>query len=164
MKPELLARKSGELSVSGEALTGLMADVLAKGRPFRFRARGTSMSPLIKDGDVVTVVPLSGAGPRAGEIVAFLHPSTGKAAVHRIVRAKAGRFVLRGDNAGAADGAVPADRILGVVTGVERAGRRIGPSGRPFARALAFLSLAGGLARGLDLLRRLAGRGPKRTR
>lgn len=164
MKPAVRVRRGGEISFSGDSFTELLRAVLAKGCPFRFRARGASMSPLIKDGDLVTIAPVSRSGPRSGEIAAFVHPATGKVAVHRIVRRAEGRFVARGDNAGMEDGTFSADRILGVVTKVERAGRRIGPSGRRIGRAIAFLSLTGGLAWGLGLLRRLIGRGPKRTR
>ena len=163
MKPAVLVRRGGELPLSGDSLTELLSAVMAKGRPFRFRARGVSMSPLIKDGDVVTIAPSGGAGPRAGEIVAFIHPATGKVAVHRLVRRKGGRFVARGDNADVEDGMIPADRILGVVTGIERGGRKVKSAGRPFGPALAFLSRTGWLARGLALLRRLTGRAPKRT-
>lgn len=163
MKPAVLVRRGGELPLSGRSLTGLLIAVLAKGRPFRFRARGASMSPLIKDGDVVTIAPPGGAGPRPGEIVAFVHPATGNIAVHRLVRRAGGRFAARGDNADVEDGTLPSDRILGVVTSVERGGRKVGPSGRRSGPALAFLSRTGWLDRGLALVRRLAGRTPNRT-
>ena len=55
-----------------------MRAVLEKGRAFRFEARGTSMLPLIRDGDVVTVTPLSGGGPRTGDVVAFADPGRGR--------------------------------------------------------------------------------------
>ncbi len=161
MKPAVMVRKGGELPLSGDSLTELLRAVLAKGKPFRFRARGWSMSPFIKDGDVVTVSPLGGRRPRTGEIVAFLHPRTGKAAIHRVVRMRDGRFSVRGDNAFGPDGALSPDRILGAVTRVERGGRNVRGTGGPASLAVALLSRTGALVRGLSLSRRLAGRGKK---
>jgi len=158
MKPAVQVRRGGELPLAGDSLTDLLRAVLDKGRPFRFRARGWSMSPFIKDGDVVTVSPLGGRPPRTGEIVAFLHPGTGKASVHRVVRTRDGRFTVRGDNAFGPDGTLPPDRILGAVTRVERDGRRVRGAGGPASLAVALLSRTGALVRGLTLSRRLAGR------
>jgi hypothetical protein len=161
MKSAALVRKGGELALSGPALTDLMTAVLAKGKAFRFRARGWSMSPFVKDGDVLTVRPLPGRDPRPGEIVAFLHPRSGQAGVHRIVGVAGGMFLVRGDNVNQADGALARDRILGMVTEIVRDGRRVrGVSGR-LGPVLAVLSRAGGLSRGLEMLRRLVRRPQK---
>jgi signal peptidase len=163
MKPARLVRKEGELPLSGEAMTELMRAVLAKGKPLRFRAKGLSMSPFIKDGDVVTVRPLGGARPRTGDIVAFLHPATGKAAVHRIVRETAGLFSLKGDNLPDGDGPLSLGQILGTVCRVERAGKNV-RLGRGGGRALiASLSRSGLLTRAVDVARRASGRKPVRS-
>ncbi len=161
-KPELRTRQGGELPLSGEALTELLRAVLAKGWPFRFRARGWSMSPFIKDGDVITVAPLRGRPPRAGRIVAFLHPGTGRVAVHRVVRTKDGRFSIRGDNTDAPDGILPPERILGTVSRIERDGRKVHGAGRAASSAVALLSRTGALVRGLSASRRLTGRTKRR--
>lgn len=153
-----LVREQGELPLSGVSLTELLSSVLAKGKAFRFRAKGGSMSPFVKEGDVITVSPLRGRQPRTGEIVAFLHPTSGRVAVHRVVRASPGAFLLRGDNSHDAEGPLAGERILGVVTEVVRGGKRVkGVQGR-FSPMVAFLSRSGALVRGLGLLRRLAGR------
>lgn len=128
---------AGGLALSGESLAGLMGAVLEKGGSFRFEARGESMHPAIRDGDVVTVVPPGGRLPRTGDIVAFVHPETGGVRVHRIVGIDDGRFVLKGDNALGADPAVGRDGILGFVVGLERNGRR-----RPLEPALLGAALA----------------------
>jgi Peptidase S24-like len=164
MKPAVLVRKSGELPLSGDSLTELLRAVLAKGKPFRFRAGGSSMSPFIKDGDIVIVSPLLGRKPRTGEVVAFLHPGTGKVAVHRIVRKKTGWFFLRGDNSFSVDGALTFDRVLGSVTRVERQGRRVRGMGGRLSPAVALLSRTGGLVRGLSFARRLNGQRTRRGR
>lgn len=154
MKEARLIRKAGEVALSGEALTELLRAVLAAGRPLRFRAGGLSMSPFIKDGDVLTVRPLEGKAPRTGDVVAFIHPATGRAAVHRIVRENAGLFSLKGDNAPLADGAVPLERILGTVCRVERGGRDVRLGRTSGGAAIAALSRSGWLAKGLTAVRR----------
>ena len=160
MKPALLVRKGGELALSGESLTELLRAVLDKGRPFRFRALGWSMSPFIKDGDVVTVSPCRGRRLRTGAVVAFIHPETGKTAVHRIVRARGGHLVVKGDNCEAADGRVSPDRILGAVTRIERNGRKMRLGRGPADPIIAILSRSGWLGRAADAFRALFRRRP----
>lgn len=128
--PSPHVRRGGELRIAGEALAGLMRAVLEKGRPFRFVAGGTSMHPFIQDGDVVTVVPFQGRGPKPGDVAAFVHPGTGWVRIHRVVGAEAGRFFLKGDNVLGDDGALDRESLLGLVAGLERGGRKIpvGPS------------------------------------
>jgi len=153
MKPALRVRKGGELALSGDVLTDLMRSVLAKGRPFRFRARGSSMSPFIKNGDVVTVSPLGGQELRTGEIVAFVHPESGKAAVHRVVGGQPGLYSLKGDNAAKPDGDLGPDRILGRVTLIERGGKGFRPGRTWRAALIAVLSRSGWLGRSLRIWR-----------
>jgi hypothetical protein len=125
------------LPISGASLAGLMGAVLEKGKPFRFEARGESMHPAIRDGDILTVAPPAGREPRTGDIVAFVHSGTGGVLVHRVIRTRAGRYVLKGDNALGADPEVGQDAILGRVVGLERDGRprRLGPAALAFALA-----------------------------
>ncbi len=136
-KPSPRIRSGGELPLSGESLAGLMRAVLDKGKPFRFEARGTSMYPFIRDGDVVTVAPLAGADPKPGDVAAFVQPGTSGVRVHRIVKVETGRYFLKGDNALDADGALARDMILGLVVRLERGGRArtVGPTFRTAAIA-----------------------------
>jgi hypothetical protein len=112
-------------SLSSPKLLGLARAVLGCGVSFRFRATGQSMSPFIRSGDVLTIAPLSGRPPRIGEVVAFVHPVTGKLAVHRVVRARDAARLLRGDATLEADGWVRPEDILGRVTAIERNGRHV---------------------------------------
>lgn len=146
-------RAGGDLPL----VTGLMPAVLEKGRPFRFEARGTSMEPFIVDGDILTVVPLVGSRPRPGDVAAFVHPASGGVRVHRVVKVEDGRYVLKGDNALDADGALSRDQILGVVVRLERGGR-VRPVGRGLGAALrARLSRSALVVRLTRRARRLAG-------
>jgi signal peptidase len=102
----------------------LLRAVLARNVPFRFRARGSSMYPFIRDGDRVTVFPIAGAGFQPGDVVAFVENGAGRLVVHRIIADSSGVFLMQGDNNPAPDGWVPLANVLGRVTLVERGGRR----------------------------------------
>lgn len=163
MKTAPNVRKKDSLPLSGESLTEIMRAVLAQGKPFRFRAGGLSMSPFIKDGDVVTVRPLGRRPPRTGDIAAFLYPGTSRVAVHRIVREKSGRFSLKGDNIPDIDGSLPLGRILGTVSRVERDGAKVSLGGRAGAAAIASLSRSGLLSKAVGAARRAGLRKRGRT-
>ncbi len=135
-----LSVKHPEIQISGLALTALAADVLGKGASFRFKATGYSMTPFIKDGDIVTVSPRSPQDLRTGDIAAYTRTTDERMIVHRIVATRGGLFLVKGDNSPSFDGLIPGSRILGCITRIERNGRslRVGLcSGR---KALAFLS------------------------
>ncbi len=139
-KPDLYAVPGGLLSLSGEALQDFLQTVLAKGAAFRFRARGASMNPFIRDGDVVTLSPWEGDFLSSGDVVAFCHPETGRLVIHRIVRKKSQGFLLRGDSCLKSDGLVQASGIFGRVTKVERSGRVLRLGLGPEAQLLALLA------------------------
>ncbi|MGH9823345.1 MAG: signal peptidase I [Blastocatellia bacterium] len=101
---------------------------LSKRIPVEIRMSGSSMSPAIEDGDLVTVEPLEVGALRAGDIVLY-NSLRDTAVIHRIIKVERGsgeRSVLtRGDAASQNDIAVPQHRILGRVKLIERAGERI---------------------------------------
>lgn len=146
-EPRLYAVPGGALSLSGPTLQEFLRAVIAKNARFRFRARGFSMAPFIRDGDVLTVAPLAGPAPRLGDVVAFCHPATQRLLVHRVVAKKSGAFLLRGDNTARCDGFVSAAKILGIVSRVERNGRSARIGRRPERVLLAFLARSGLLFR-----------------
>jgi len=119
-KPALFVKRGEELALSGHLLKELLRTVLDKGASFRFRAKGFSMSPFIKDGDVVTVAPMLGTVPGLGDVVVFIHPRTGKLVIHRIVGKRADSYLIKGDNFPEGDDFVPRANILGHVAKVER--------------------------------------------
>jgi signal peptidase I len=124
-KPALFVKKGEGLSLSGQLLKELLKSALDKGASFRFRSRGFSMSPFIKDGDVVTVTPLWAATPGLGDVVVFTHPRTGKLVIHRVVGKRPDSYLIKGDNFLEGDGFVPKANILGHVAGVERDGNEV---------------------------------------
>jgi phage repressor protein C with HTH and peptisase S24 domain len=142
------------LLFSGTAMIELMEAVHARGLPFRFTAGGHSMAPFIKDGDVISVSPLSSRLPGRGEVVAFLHPETKSLCVHRVLSATEGDILIQGDNVpGKPDGVIPPEDILGRVTRVERKGRKVRFCLGPERFLIALLSHSGLLA----VIKRYAG-------
>ena len=128
------------MSLPSPTVQELLRAVLDRGIPCRFRALGFSMHPFIRDGDVVTVSPKPGGEIRLGDVVAFCHPGTGKLMVHRVLARQPGGYLLRGDNAPAADGLIPPEKVLGPVTRVERKGRKVRLGRGPERRLLAWLA------------------------
>ena len=103
----------------------LIRAVTERGAPIRTRVSGFSMSPFIRDGDVLTIAPLNGRAPRVGEVVAFTQPDTGRLAIHRVIARVGTAWHIRGDNSPEPDGIVPRENLLGVVTRVECEGRDV---------------------------------------
>ena len=145
-----VAAATGALTLSGAAMRDFLAAVLERGAPFRFTARGYSMHPFVRDADVITVSPLGGRAPRVGDVVAF-RSGEDRLVVHRVVAAGDSRpgpasgYLIRGDNCPEADGCVPPEAVLGVVTRVERAGRPVRLGIGSEGALLAALSRAGAL-------------------
>ena len=142
-KPEFSLVKGSELSLSGPALVQLLGAVLDKGAAVRFQAKGFSMSPFIKNKDVVTVSPLQGKRPGLGHIIAFVHKETDGLCIHRIVRVRDGFYVTKGDNISETAEHVPRDSILGLLTRVERTGKEVFLGLGPERVLIAFLGRSG---------------------
>ena len=135
-----------------ELFDAFVQQLLREGNAIRFQARGASMSPAIRDGEIVHVKSVVPAELRRGAIV--LVKSEMGFRLHRLVVADAAQdiFITRGDCGQQDDPAVSGDEILGVAIFKEvRVGRRI-------ARAKLY-SLSGHLlcciARGQVVLRRI---------
>ena len=121
------------------------------------------MSPFIRDGDVITVLPKGGRRLRRGDVVAYVRPVDGRLAVHRIVRTKRDAFGLKGDHEAVLDFPVPESRIVGVLKEVERKGKRARLGLGPGRRLIASLSAWGFIPWAFRVFGRkkgLSGQGP----
>jgi len=145
----------GELSLSGPAMADLLDAVVEEGASFRFTARGFSMRPFIEDGDVLTVRPLGADAPGVGDVVAVrvVGSGRGRLIVHRVVEQRDDRCLIRGDNCPEPDGWFPRSSIAGVVSAVDRDGRRRGAGLGRSRRRIASLSRRGRLMRAVAPLR-----------
>ena len=100
-------------------------ELLKDGISCRIGLTGSSMHPLLRDGDVVVIVPLGSRAPKRGEVVAAREPGSRRVVVHRIIaRRKDGSYMLRGDNSPVPDGPFQRPDIIGRITEVERGGRK----------------------------------------
>jgi signal peptidase I len=111
-------------SMPGIAFAGLMEAVLEKNVPFRFTATGCSMTPFIRDGDLITISPVP-LRLRPGDVVPFVNPSCNKLMVHRILNVSQEGYLIKGDNNSEPDGRIPASSIIGRVVRVEHRGRQV---------------------------------------
>ena len=106
-----------------EAIT---RELLRSGNGIRFQARGASMSPAIRDGEIVHVKSVAPAELRKGEIVLVKGEMGFR--LHRLVVADAEQdvFITRGDCGQQNDPAVSREEIVGVAVAKEvRVGRRM---------------------------------------
>jgi signal peptidase I len=142
-KPDLFSKKNGELKLSGSDLVEMLRAVLDKGASLRFRAKGFSMSPFIKDNDIITVSPLTDVSIRSGDVAAFIHPEMKKLVIHRVVGKKGECFHIKGDNIPDTDEVIPVTNIMGRVTRVERNGKVISFGLGPERFLIAFLTRIG---------------------
>jgi signal peptidase I len=124
-KPKFAPVKASELSLAGPALVQLLRAVLGKGASVRFQVKGFSMSPFIRNEDVVTLSPLKNASPSVGDVIALALGEADKLRVHRVVGKKGDLYVTKGDNSSEADESVAIQNILGFVTRVERNGKDV---------------------------------------
>ncbi len=111
--------------VLGIPFSELMKAVLEKNIPLRFTSFGLSMSPFIRDGDVITIAPVLPYCLRIGDVVAFVNPGDTKLKVHRILLVSKEGFLIKGDNNLDQDGFITAGSIIGRVVRVQHNGRRV---------------------------------------
>jgi hypothetical protein len=112
--------KDEGISLAAPVIMELIEAVHEKGASFRFQARGYSMTPAIRDGDFITISPLRDFIPGRGDVLAFRHSNGLQLLVHRVLKKNKNRFLIKGDNCPEADGWVPLENILGLITRVER--------------------------------------------
>ena len=114
-----------ELRLESDGFESLVDEVLSKGGTLRFRARGISMQPFIRDGDILEIQPNGGKLFRATDIVLCKSPK-GKLVAHRIVRIKLGegrdKLIIQGDALRIPDGDIDPRDVLGRVVAVIRDG------------------------------------------
>jgi len=110
---------------SGPTLVELARSLFGEGISLRLRVGDTIMSPFIKPGDLVVLSPLGTRSPSIGDVVMFVEPRTQKIFIQRVIKKAMNSYLVKGDGAQEAMGIVPMANVLGLVTRVERGGRRI---------------------------------------
>lgn len=101
----------------------LAATLLTNGKALRFKAKGFSMHPLVRNDDILMVNPVNPQDIRLADAVMFTN-DFGRAVLHRVIRKKHQDgiwfFWLQGDQAHSIDGIIPQEQILGKLTRLER--------------------------------------------
>jgi signal peptidase I len=147
-----------ELRLDDDAFAELSAEILRQGGSFQFRAHGSSMTPFIRNGDLLTIAPVDAASLEIGD-VALYRTRRDRIIAHRVVgrTTQGGELVIetRGDARLASDMPVSGDRVLGRVVRIRQGGRvyRLdrGPwrlAARVWIRVLPLRRVAARLARG----------------
>ena len=100
----------------------LAAEILSAGQVLRFRAKGSSMSPFIRNGDIIEVLPGSGSSIRRGDVV-LCRKLSGKLFAHRVIRTyqtgDSRKLIVQGDALSHPDGEIDSGQVLGRVITVE---------------------------------------------
>jgi signal peptidase I len=129
----------GCLDPTDAAFVDVVTDLLRRGHSVRFRAKGSSMHPTIREGEAITVAPAEPSAVRRGDVI--LYRFARGVIAHRVAGIERGPdgtlvFVPRGDASQSGDEPVEQLAILGRVVAVERGGRTLNPASSG-ARALA---------------------------
>jgi hypothetical protein len=126
-------------------LAGLAGELLERGKTVRLRVRGWSMSPAIRDGEVVWIAPAQPSRIQPGQVVLYTGAGD-RPVIHRVIQRHLCNnelcFSISSDQRVGCSDRIPASRVLGQVTALERGGRRISLLGwRGTMRGLFFLFL-----------------------
>ena len=111
--------RSHEDRPQSQMFEALARELLQQGNEIRFQARGASMSPAIRDGEIVLVKPAPLAELRPGDIVLVKGEMGFR--LHRLVVADVEQdvFITRGDCGQQDDPAIDGEAILGEAAGKE---------------------------------------------
>ena len=91
--------------------------------PITVPLHGSSMEPMIRYmKDPVTIIPLK-REPLVGDIVMFRR-ADGAYVAHRVYRVTPDRIITWGDNCAAPDAPLRRENVLGLLTAMERGGKR----------------------------------------
>ena len=140
----LVSRRS--IECDDAEFDALAQAILEGGLTLRFRAKGMSMHPFVRSGDLLYVQAVAPDRVHVGDLVLFRIAGS-KVAVHRVLRRKRFgeeiAFVVKGDRVERPDGIIPAENVLGVVIARERDGVKIDlttPARRLVKAGIAWLS------------------------
>ena len=114
-----------------------VAQILSTGRRVRVRARGWSMYPFIRQGDVIEVESVKASAVRIGDVV-LCRDGVDRFVAHRVVKVGSedarDTLVTKGYWTRRSDPPVHPEQVLGRVVAVERGRKRIGLDTNPQRR------------------------------
>ncbi|MEI8173690.1 MAG: signal peptidase I [Deltaproteobacteria bacterium] len=111
--------------LSNANLLKLSNDLLERGTSIRFRVKGFSMRPFIRDGDFIIVAPVENSSISLGDVV-FFFSDDDQVIVHRVIRKYKSNggisMMVKGDATFGLPDKVDSRNILGKVVVIERNG------------------------------------------
>ena len=117
-----------DILVDGLEFERLAGEILGSGHVLKFRVRGYSISPFIRDRDVVEIERCYQDFIKAGDIV-LCYNAPAPLVLDRVCAVyeddQAKMFVTQGDMLECVDGVIRSEQIQGRVTAVEHAGLKI---------------------------------------
>lgn len=117
-----------KLTCSSAEFGLLSAELLGSGNSIRFRAKGGSMHPLVREGDILVIAPCFLTGVKVGDVV-LCSVENDRPLVHRVLRVRqnvAGKqFQVQGDQVAKPDGWIRQDHVHGCLVEVERDGKSL---------------------------------------
>ena len=123
MLPESLESRQGIEEPSGIELANFFEEILTKGTDIRVRVTGSSMTPFLKGGEIVTISKTDRSDLRMGDLILFKNDQ-GLPVLHRILRQwnrnNKCYYQAKGDGLIAPDKPIPEGCILGKVYLVEK--------------------------------------------
>ena len=109
------------ITLSRKELGNFLRKICSRGVSFKFTAKGMSMAPFIRDGDMLIIEPYK-KKIEIGDIVAYISPEEEDLFIHRIIGEKNGKYLLKGDNVYRRDGYCKPVSIHGYVKEIIRMG------------------------------------------
>ena len=108
----------------------LSREILKRGDSIRFKARGSSMCPWIRDGDLLTIRTADARSVKPGDVI--LYQSLGeKCIVHRVINIEFQNdrkiFITRGDASPRSQENIRSEQILGRVVEIYRGDKKLKP-------------------------------------
>ena len=98
---------------------------LFQGHSIRVKAGGSSMYPLLRENDRLTIEPITTENILKGDILVYKDQS--RLIAHRFLKFNQDRIITRGDFSFQADKPFSSEELLGRVVHVERKGKAMNP-------------------------------------
>lgn len=106
----------------------LSQDILSRGACLRFQAKGMSMFPAVRDGDILNIWPVAPDEIKAQDII-FYRNLGGNLAAHRLIRKilsqEKNTLLVKGDFQQGDGEIISLENVLGKVREIERKGRKV---------------------------------------
>ena len=105
----------------------VIEEILASGGEFRMYPRGTSMLPLIVQGEDSVVLKRNTEIPARKHDIAFYRRPSGQFVLHRVMKIdKDGTYVMCGDNQYVLEKAVKKEAVIGYVSEIYKGDKPVG--------------------------------------